>query len=145
MLLQSGNTIIYVISLILATIIVALVLFLAIKVIESDQKAKDKKLMIVLIAFIAVFLIPIILGLINTVLGLLGGLLAEIRNLIDGGGQNYLVQLVPIIGFIILLVLIRWLCDVTWESSLWISLLTLFVLYIFYCIVPELYTFLQVG
>lgn len=145
MLFQSMNTLLFILWIILATIIVSLVIYLSVKVVESEYKAKDKKVMIILIAFIAVLVIPIILGFIGMVLGFLGNLLASVRNALDGGGANFLVQLVPIIGFIIILALLKFLLDITWESSLWVALLTLFILYIIYSLVPELYNFTGVG
>jgi len=145
MLFQGEDALMWILGIIIGTVIVTLILYLVVRIIESEHRANDKIYMIILEAFIAVFLLPLILGAIATVLGAIGNLFAEIRNLLDGGGANYLVQLVPIFGFLILLALTKYLIDISWESALWISLILLFVLYIMYSIVPELYTFLQVG
>ena len=145
MLFQATNGLMLILWVVIAIVIVTLVIYLAVKVVESEHKASDKKFVILLLAFIAVVVLPIILGFIALILGTLGNLLASLRSLIDGGGQNFLVQLVPIIGFIILLALIKFFIDLTWESSLWVSLLTLFVLYIIYTLIPELYTIVPFG
>ena len=146
MLFQLDPAVMLILGIIIGTIIVTLVLYLVVRIIESEHRANDKIYMIILEAFIAVFILPIILGAIGTVLGAIGDLVAEIRNLLDpGAGANYVVLLVPIFGFLILLALTKFLIDISWESALWISLILLFILYIIYSIVPELYTFLQVG
>lgn len=143
MLFQLDPTVTLILGIIIGTIIVTLVLYLVVRIIESEHRANDKIYMIILEAFIAVFILPIILGAIGTVLGAIGDLVAGIRNLLDDGGVNYVVLLVPIFGFLILLALTKFLIDISWESALWISLILLFVIYIIYSIVPELYTFLQ--
>ncbi len=145
MLFQNSSALMFIIWLIIATVICTLVIYIAVKVIESEHKASDKKFMILLVAFIAVLVLPIILGVISLILGVLGDLLAGARDLIDGGGSNYLTNLVPIFGFLLLLILLKFLIDLSWESSVWIALLTLFILYIFYSLAPELYTFVSVG
>jgi len=145
MLFQDAEPLLFILWLILATVIVALVIYIVVILLESKTKASDKKFLIILLAFIIVLLLPVILNAINSVLGTIGDALAEIRNAIDGGGANYLTNLTPIIGFLILLVLVKFLIDIPWDNSVWISLLTLFILYIIYCLIPELYTFLGVG
>jgi len=139
------SSLILILGIIIGTIIVALVLYLIVRVLESEHKAKDKIWMIVIEAFIAVFVLPILLGAIASVLGAIGDLVAGIRNALDGGGANYVVMLTPIFGFLILLVLTKFLIDVPWDNALWISLVLLFILYIIYSIVPEFYNLLQVG
>ncbi len=145
MLFQGTGPLLFIVWLILATVIVTLIIYIAVDIVESKTKASDKKYFILLIAFLAVLVLPIIVGVIGMVLGILGNLLASARSLIDGGGANFLVQLVPIIFFILLLVLLKFLIDMTWESSLWCALLTLFVLYIIYSLIPELYNFVRFG
>ncbi|TET57513.1 MAG: hypothetical protein E3J52_10205 [Promethearchaeota archaeon] len=145
MLFQDAEPLLFILWLILATVIVALIIYIVVILLESKTKASDKKFLIILLAFIIVLLLPVILNAINSVLGTIGDALADIRNAIDGGGANYLTNLTPIIGFLILLVLVKFLIDIPWDNSVWISLLTLFILYIIYCLIPELYTFLGVG
>ncbi|MEJ2252572.1 MAG: hypothetical protein P8Y97_23290 [Candidatus Lokiarchaeota archaeon] len=132
----------FVLWLILATVIVTLILFISVTVIESKVKAKDKIVMIVILAFIIVLILPIVINAVSTVLSAIGGALAYLRDLIDGGGANYLPRLAVIIGFLLLLLLTKYLLDIRWTTALWVSLLTLFILYIIYCLLPELYTFL---
>jgi hypothetical protein len=123
--------------LILATVIVTLILYIAVLVIVSKTKASDKKFLIVLVAFLCVLVIPIILGAVNTVLAAIGNPIAAAV-----GSGNYLTLLTPIIGFLIILVVVKFLLDVTWDKAVWISLLTLFILFLLYTLLPGLADFL---
>ncbi|NVM34956.1 MAG: hypothetical protein HWN81_05135 [Candidatus Lokiarchaeota archaeon] len=145
MLFQDTDTILFVLWLVLATVIVALIIYIVVILLESKTKASDKKFLIILLAFIIVLLLPIILNAVEIVLGAIGDALASIRDAIDNGGENFLVGLVPVIGFLILLVLVKFLLDLPWDNSVWISLLLLFILYVIYSLIPELYTFLGTG
>ncbi|MBY8991075.1 MAG: hypothetical protein KGD58_10015 [Candidatus Lokiarchaeota archaeon] len=145
MLFQDAEPLMFVIWLILATIIVFLIIYIVVLLLESKTKASDKKFLIAILAFIIVLLLPVVLNAINNVLSAIGDALAAIRDAIDDGGANFLINLTPIIGFLILLVLVKFLIDLPWDKSVWVSLLTLFILYILYCLIPELYTFLGFG
>lgn len=145
MLFQDAEPLMFVIWLILATIIVFLIIYIVVLLLESKTKASDKKFLIAILAFIIVLLLPVVLNAINNVLSAIGDALAAIRDAIDDGGANFLTNLTPIIGFLILLVLVKFLIDLPWDKSVWVSLLTLFILYILYCLIPELYTFLGFG
>ena len=145
MLFQDTDALLFILWLVIATIIVALIIFIVVILLESKTKASDKKFLIILLAFVIVLLLPIILNAVGLVLGAIGDALASIRDAIDGGGQNFLVLLVPVIGFLILLVLVKFLLDIPWDNSVWISLLLLFILYVIYCLIPELYSFLGTG
>jgi hypothetical protein len=145
MIFQDAEPLFFILWLILATIIVFLIIYIVILLLESKTKASDKKFMIAILAFIIVLLLPVVLNAINTVLSSIGDALADIRDAIDDGGANFLTNLTPIIGFLILLVLVKFLIDLPWDKSVWVSLLTLFILYILYCLIPELYTFLGFG
>ena len=101
--------------------------------------------MIIILALIIVLFLPVVLNAIGMVLSAIGDALAGIRDAIDGGGQNFLVFLVPVFGFLILLVLVKFLIDLPWDNSVWVSLLLLFLLYILFSLVPELYTFVGVS
>lgn len=138
MLFQLGDPLIFILWLILATVIVALLMYLSVLIIASKTKANDKKIIIIILALICVLIIPIVLGAINSVLGAVGSLIAF-------SGQNYLVQLTPIIGFLIILVLVKFFLDISWDQAVWISLLTLFFLFLLYTMIPELYAFLGFG
>jgi len=140
MLFQGAeNSVIFIIALILATILITLIIYVCVKGIESQNKASDKKFMILFVAFITVLILPVVSGALGQVLLAIGNILVEIRNAITPSGVNYLEALVPIIYFLMLLALIKFLIDTRWESALWISLLTLFIMYIIYTLVPELY------
>ena len=91
MLFQDVDAMMLILGIIIGTIVVTLILYLVVRIIESEHRANDKIYMIILEAFIAVFILPIILGAIGAVLGAIGNLVAEIRNLLDGGGVNYVV------------------------------------------------------
>jgi hypothetical protein len=127
-------TVLFIIWLIVATVIVALILYIAVLIIVSKTKASDKKFIIIILAFIFVLVIPLVLGAISTVLG--------VFNEIPWSDGNYLMGLVTIIGFLIILLLCKFLLDVAWDNALWISLLTLFVLFLLYTLIPGLASFL---
>ena len=138
MLFQGDDsTIVFVLGLLIATIIVALVIYITVILIESKHKASDKTIMIILLALIIVFLLPIILNAVGEVLSRIGQPLADIMD----PPNNYLTNLVPIIGFLLILVLAKLFISLDWESALWVSLLALFILYIIFTIVPDLYDF----
>ncbi len=134
MLFQMDDNLLFVIGLILATIILALIIYIAVLLIVSKTKASDKTILIILLAFICVLVIPIVLGAIGYVFGIFGE--------IPWSDGNYLTLLIPIIGFLIILVLVKFLLDVAWDKALWISLLTLFVLFLLYTLIPGLASFL---
>jgi len=138
-------TIWYIIWLVLATIIVALILYIAVRLVDSKLRASDKKWMILLIAFIMVLIIPLVVGAITIVLGVIGDLLAGLRTFLYPSGQNFLVQLAPVIAFLILFLLVKFLITDSWEHSIWISLITFFFLFLIYCVLPELYNYTGVG
>jgi len=147
MLLQIniGDPLFFVLWLILATVIVFLIMYIAVLLVVSKTKAKDKWFLILILAFVAVLVLPIIVNAIMMVLNFLGNGLATLRSAIDGGGHNYLTLFGPIIFFLLLLTLTKFLLGISWEHALWVSLLTLFLLYIIYSLIPELYTFVQFG
>jgi hypothetical protein len=144
-IINIGDPLFFVLWLILATVIVFLIMYIAVLVVVSKTKARDKWFLILLLAFIAVLVLPIIVGAIMMVLNFLGDGLATLRSAIDGGGQNYLSLFAPIIFFLLLLALTKFLLGISWEHALWVSLLTLFILYIIYSLIPELYRFIQFG
>jgi len=145
MLFQIGDPLFFVLWLILATVIVFLIMYIAVRLVVSKTKASDKWVLILVLAFIAVLLLPVIVGAIMMVLNVLGDLLANLRSAIDGGGQNFLGNFAPIIFFLLLLAFTKFLVSISWEHALWVSLLTLFILYIIYSLIPELYNFVQFG
>jgi len=145
MLFQFGDPIFFILWLILATVVVFLIMYIAVRLVVSKTKASDRWVLILLLAFIAVLLLPVIVGAIMMVLNVIGEALADLRSAIDGGGQNFLGNFGPIIFFLLLLAFTKFLVDISWEHALWVSLLTLFILYIIYSLIPELYNFVQFG
>ena len=145
MLFQFGEPLFFILWVILATVIVFLIMYIAVRLVVSKTKASDKWVLILVLAFIAVLLIPIVVNAIMMVLNVIGNALASLRSVIDGGGQNFLGNFAPIIFFLLLLAFSKFLVDISWEHALWVSLLTLFILYIIYSLIPELYTFVQFG
>jgi len=138
MLFQLDSNLMFILWLILATVIVALILYISVLLIASKTKASDKKFIIIILAIIFVLILPIILGAISSVLGVIG-------NLVAFSGSNYLPQLTPIIGFLIILLLTKFFISIPWDQAVWISLLTLFFLFLLYTMIPELYSFLGFG
>lgn len=138
MLFQLDPTLMFVLWLILATVLVALILYIVVLLIASKTKASDKKFVIIILALIFVLIVPIILGAINQVLSVIG-------NLVAFSGSNYLINLTPIIGFLIILILTKFFISIPWDQAVWISLLTLFFLFLLYTMIPELYSFLGFG
>lgn len=124
----------FILWLILATVIVTLILYLAVLLIVSKTKASDKKFLIILTAFICVLVIPLVLGVISTGFAIFSA--------IPWSDGNYLTLLIPIIGFLIILVLVKFLLDVPWDRSVWISLLMLFILFLLYTLIPGLASYL---
>jgi hypothetical protein len=145
MLFQFGEPLFFILWVILATVIVFLIMYIAVRLVVSKTKASDKWVLILVLAFIAVLLVPIVVNAIMMVLNVIGNALASLRSVIDGGGQNFLGNFAPIIFFLLLLAFSKFLVDISWEHALWVSLLTLFILYIIYSLIPELYTFVQFG
>lgn len=144
MILQIEDTLLFLLWLLVATIIVTLILYLATMLIVSTRKAKDKVLLIIIEALIVVLILPIIIGAIESVLRAIGEVLAALR--FDGGGNaGFLPRLAVIFGFLILLAITKFFIDTTWDSALWISILTLIVLYALFTVFPELYGFLGVN
>lgn len=123
----------------IGTIIISLITFILLIKLESKDRAFEKKYFIILSSFIITLILPLFLGGVSIVLQVLGDILIILR--FDNGGNNYLIKLVPLLGLILILVLVKYLTDVTWDKSLLISLLTLLVLYVIYSLIPEFYQF----
>jgi hypothetical protein len=145
MIFQIDNPLLFTIWVIIAALIMTLILFLVVYLIVSKEKALSKKVLIIVLAIITVLLLPFIRNVVILLLTAVGDILAMIRNAVDGGGQNYLLTLVPIIGFIVLVILTKYLLDVPWDKAAGVSLVTLIILYVIYSIIPELYLFLEIG
>lgn len=142
----TSDPLLFLLWVLIGTIIVTLILYLSTMLIISTRKAKDKVVLIVIEALIVVLILPIIIGAIESALGAIGEAIAAIRNVLDDGGNaGFLPRLAIIFGFLILLAMTKFFIDTTWSSALWISILTLAVLYILFTVFPELYGFLGIG
>ena len=136
--LNLDPTIEFIIWLIVGTIIVGLFIYLATWLIVSRAKAKDKIIMIFIAAFLGIFLLPIISGAIGYILNAIGSIPA----LLPWGG-NYMELLLLVIEYLLLLIILKFLLNTEWSNAVWISLITLFLLYLLYSFFPILYTFLR--
>ena len=130
MLFQIEVLLLNVLWLALGTIILSIIVFLLLFKLESKEIAFEKKYMIILASFFITLILPLFLGVISILLQALGDFLIILR--FDYGGNNYIIQLASIFGLILILMLDKYLLDITWDKSLLISLLTLLVLYIIY-------------
>jgi hypothetical protein len=128
---------------IISVIAIILIISLLLLKLESKEKVLELKYMILLSSFIIVLFLPLFLGIINLLFEILGDLLKILR--FDHGGNNYLIAYVPIMGLLLILSLIKYILNVNWEKSLWISLPILFTLYVIYSLVPEFFQFIGFG
>ena len=137
MLLQSFDvlTIVYIL---IATILFWLMLWLATRLIVSKDFASNKKIMLLLTALLMVVLVPIITSAIVTVLSWAGDLMVSLRDLVGGGGHNYVTGLASVISFLIFMIFLKFLVGMDWKDTTWVALVGIFFLYVFYSLVPEL-------
>jgi len=137
MLLQTFDalTIVYIL---IATVLFWLMLWLATRIVVSKDFASDKKFMLLLTALLMVVLAPIITSALVSVLVWVGGLMVDLRGLLGGGGHNYVTGLAPIISFLIFMILLKFLVGMDWKDTTWVALIGIFLLYVFYSLVPEL-------
>jgi len=143
MLLQEFDvlTIVYIL---IATILFWLMLWLATRLIVSKDFASNKKIMLLLTALLMVVLVPIITSAIVTVLGWAGDLMVNIRTFfntllsISGDGHNYVTGLASVISFLIFMIFLKFLVGMDWKDTTWVALIGIFLLYVFYSLVPEL-------
>lgn len=148
MILQFGSTseiLFFILWVVVATMLLGLFIWLATRWISSKTKAKDKIVMIFLLALVMVLLIPLLEGLLHTVLiaidSVVGWPASQLPFLGSGGG--YLLALVGIIIFLVFMVFVKMFLNETWSNSVWIALLSLFLLYLLYTLIPALYTSLS--
>lgn len=139
MLFQIEYLLYNILWLVIIGVIISLITFALVLRLETKQKALEKKYMVVLSSFIIVMLLPLFFGVMAFLLQILGDSLILLR--FDNGGNNFLIKLVSISGFLLILVFNKYLIDISWEKSLWISLLTLAVLYLIFSLIPEFYQF----
>jgi hypothetical protein len=124
----------FIVWLIIGTIILGLFIYLAVWLIVSKTKAKDRLLMIFIAAFLGIFLLPIVAGAIGFVLNAIG----EIPALLPWG-ENNMGGLVPIVQYLLFIIIIKFLISLEWGNSVWITLIALFLLFLLYSFFPVLY------
>lgn len=138
MILQGTFGIMTIVFILIATIFLWLALWLATRIIVSKDFGNRKKIMLLLTALLMVLLVPIVTGLIVSVIGLPGELMVMLRGLIDGNGRNYVSGMAPIIAFLIFLMILKFLVGMEWRHTIWVALIGIFLLYLFYSLLPEL-------
>lgn len=140
MLLQSSNVFLTIVFILIATILLWLMLWLASRLIISKSYASGKKIILLLAALILVLVIPLVGSGAGYVLGLIGNLFKSLRDIIppEGGGENYVVQLVPIVVFFVFMLILKFIAGMDWRDATWISFIALLLLYCLYSLVPEL-------
>lgn len=143
--LQGLDILYFILWVILATMLLGLFIWLATRWISSKTKAKDKIVMIFLLALVMVLLIPLLEGLLSLVLGWIDGVVGWPASQLSflGSGGGYLLALVGIIVFLVFMVFVKMFINETWSNSVWIALLSLFLLYLLYTLIPALYTSLS--
>ena len=136
---MASDPVTFIIYLLIASILLWLCLYLASSWIISKEYASNKKLMLLISAIILVLLVPLISGGIGSLLGDVGTLFADLRNLVVKGGSSQTGVFTIIIAFLLFMLILKFLCGMErWDKVLWISLIGLFLLYCFYSAFPEL-------
>ncbi len=132
-----GMTIVYIL---IATILLWLMLYLATRIIVSKTFASDKKIMLLLSSLIMVIIISLITGVIVQILGYAGDGMAQLRNLLDpnNGGRNYVTNMAPIINFLLFILILHFFVKMNWNNTIWVALIGIFLLYLLYSAIPEL-------
>ena len=137
MLLQGFNPLV-ILYVLIATIFLWLMLWLATRFIVTKDFASNKKFILLLVALLMVVLIPLVSGVVAIIVGWQGEAMVWIRSLIDNGGHNYTTALVPIIIFLLFLLILKFLAGMDWKDTTWVALIALFLLYMLYSLLPEL-------
>lgn len=138
MIFQASNVFLTIAYILIASILLWLMLWLASRLIISKTYAKDKRFILLIAAVVLVIVIPLVGSGAGFVLGLIGDAFASLRDLIAPSGRNYVVQLVPIVVFFVFLVILKFLAGMDWRDATWISFISLLLLYCLYSLVPEL-------
>ncbi|NIQ07754.1 MAG: hypothetical protein GWO20_19170 [Candidatus Korarchaeota archaeon] len=113
-------------------------LYLASRWIVSVDFASKKKSSLFISALIIVIILPLVAEGIGEILTIIGEIIVEGRNAIAPSGSNYLVRIVPVISFLVFLAILKFITNMEWRNSLWISLLGIILLYCLYSFFPEL-------
>lgn len=129
----------FIVWLIIGTIILGLFIYLAVWLIVSKTKAKDRLLMIFIAAFLGIFLLPIVAGAIGIVLNAIGSIPDALP-----WGTNMMGGLVPIVQYLLFIIIVKFLISIEWGNAVWITLVALFLLFLLYSFFPVLYTTLEI-
>ncbi len=131
-----GDVLIIILGLIIGTLILFLMLYVAEMYIISKSVARDRKLMTLLAAFLGVLFVPLIISGINIVFGAIGELMALWQSPLGISPRNYLLILSPVFAYLIFWAICKFLIDTTWEKSGWVALVGLVLLFLVYTIFP---------
>ncbi|MFX0100355.1 MAG: hypothetical protein ACFFCS_12305 [Candidatus Hodarchaeota archaeon] len=141
MILQSMQDILSIVFLIIAILLLFLANYLATWGIESKTLAKRKKGQCFFVALIGLFMFIIVYQGWLYIISFIPELISNPR----WPNTTYLPILGPIIVFLIYIVLVHWLIDVSWKNCVWISLLALLLLALFLTFTPYIGDFLNFG
>ena len=140
MLLQGSSfDVMTIVFILIATILLWLMLFIATKLIVDKDFASDKKIALFFASLILIIVLPIISGYLATAMSFLGDLMVQLRGLIDGGGHNYVAQLSAILYFLLFILLLKFIVGMDWKDTTFIALIGLIMLYMLYSLIPEIY------
>lgn len=143
MILQvDTGTILSVVFLIIAILLLFLANYLATWGIESKTLAKRKKVQCFLVALIGLFMFIVVIGVWGMLTGYIDG---WVTGPLHWPNSSYLSIIGPIVVFLIYIILVNWLIDVSWKNCVWISLLALLLLALFLTFTPYIGDFLTFG
>jgi hypothetical protein len=126
------------ILLVIAIILVAIILYIGARLIAGKKETETGYIIrLLLVAVIIVLLIAIVIG---AIIGAIGQL--DPTDIFSGAA----VQLVPVLVYLAIVFLIKFLLipergEVTkWSASIWIAVLTLFLIYVFNIIAVQVFS-----
>ncbi|MHA1749978.1 MAG: hypothetical protein ACTSYF_15205 [Promethearchaeota archaeon] len=143
MIQQIPTDLIGILFLILAAILLFVFNYLSVRWIESKQLAKKKKTQCFFTALVGLLIFLVGLWIWNAVFGSFNNWLT-IEGYSWPNGQ-FLLVLGPIIVFLLYIVLVHSWIDATWKNSVFISLLSMFLLALFLTFIPFVGDYLNFG
>ncbi|MHA1646181.1 MAG: hypothetical protein ACTSVU_04015 [Promethearchaeota archaeon] len=127
-----------IVYLLIAVILLWLALWLSTRIFVGKNFAKEKKFILLLSSLLIVVIVPLVTGGLIGVLKIPGDLMVSLRDLLGGGGHNYVTNLAPIISFILVMVILKLLVRFDWGDCFWVAIIGIFLLFLLYSLVPEL-------
>jgi len=125
------------ILLIIAIILVAIILYISARLIAGKKETETGYIIrLLLVALIVVVLVAVVIG---SVIGALGRL--DPTNIFSGAAA----QLIPVLIYLAIVFLIKFLLipekgeETKWNASIWIGVITLFLIYVFDIIAFQLF------